>query len=109
MGKNRDNSPRGYTIKELAQVLPISENALHQRCARMHKRNNVLYFNGFGWYSITKPGRSYVLFLIEPEKKKKQELEKDIKDKINELLTTAQDYVCPDCGKVLQQMIDNNK
>lgn len=105
MASKNDNSPVGFSIKELAEILPISRNALHQRCCRMHKRENKLYFRGVGWYSITKPGREYVLFLIQSDK----DSEREIKGRLCNLLESAKSYVCSDCVGIIQTMIDNIK
>jgi hypothetical protein len=106
MSKKKTNKPIGLSLKELALILPTTENALHQRCARMYKGQCLLYFAGFGYYSITMPRNKYILFLIQPEVKA-SDVSGDVKSKLVNILESAKDYVCDSCSVVVETMIDN--
>jgi hypothetical protein len=90
--------PQGKTITELAAITPSTRVALYKNVSRAgKKKGSLIYIKGYGWCSITKPGKEYIVYLISPDAVSKSEMKKEIESNISELLDLLESLLCEEC------------
>ena len=90
--------PQGVTISELAAKTAVTKSALFKKCSRSNKKkDSLIYVNGYGWCSITKPGKEYIIYLIAPDAVTQSEMKKEIESNITELLDVVDTLMCDEC------------
>lgn len=97
--------PEKLTITEVVARCNISRAALFKKCSRAHKKkDSVIYINGTGWFSITKPGKSYILYLISGDGVPQSEIKKEVENNVRQLFTAVDSLVCEECSISINEL-----
>jgi hypothetical protein len=91
--------PQKITITELAAQSSSSRNALFQKCCRANKKKESLIFvNGSGWFSITKPGKEYILYLVQSDAVPVSVVKHEVEENVKQLFDAVGNLVCSECS-----------
>lgn len=99
---NQDNNQKTYTIREISESFPVAYFSVYRQIQRAEKKHQYII-------TIKRAGE----FLICREKNNRIVLvktsisEKEIKDKVSEVLTAILPYVCKSCRPTIERIIKN--
>ena len=95
--------PQGLTITELAGKTTVTRNALFKKCSRANKKkDSLIYVNGYGWCSITKPGKEYIVYLISADES--ETMAHEIKNNIKDLIDVVDSLICEECQDTIKEL-----
>lgn len=97
--------PEKITISQLVQKSSCSRAALFKKCSRASKKkDSLIYVNGSGWYSITKPGKEYVLYLIQADSVPDATIKNEVENNVKQLFNAVDGLVCEECSETVNEL-----
>ena len=97
--------PEKLTITEVVKRCNVSRAALFKKCSRAHKKKEaVIYINGSGWFSITKPGKEYILYLVQSDSVPEAMVKKEVESNVKQLFTVIEVLVCSECMETIEEL-----
>lgn len=99
------SKPKRLKISELVKKTNCSRVALFKKCSRATlKKESLIYVSGSGWYSITKPSKEYILYLIVADPVSEDTVKREVESNVKDLIDIVDNLVCSECQNVIKDI-----